>query len=186
MDFINIAQAAEVVAGEAVKNKSFVESLGLNLYTFIAQLINFSLVLLVLWRWVYRPLSKALNDRAKRVEDSLDKAKKIEEEFKKLEQLKLDQLQAIKKDADNLIREAALSAEKNKEEILISASEEAKQVLAEAREKISEEKAKIKGEVQQEIGELVVLVAEKIFKKNTPSGLDEDSIRESLKSLDKK
>ena len=45
----------------------------------IAQLINFAIVLFVLWKFAIKPLSKTMDKRTNDIEKSIDDAKKIEE-----------------------------------------------------------------------------------------------------------
>ena len=53
-------------------------NLGLDPGLFIAQLVNFLVVLLVLWRFAYRPLLKLLSERTEKIEGGLKMAKEME------------------------------------------------------------------------------------------------------------
>jgi F0F1-type ATP synthase membrane subunit b/b' len=49
--------------------------LGINAPLFLAQLVNFSIVLLVMWKWVYTPLVKLMDKRAQEIADGLHKSR---------------------------------------------------------------------------------------------------------------
>ncbi|MBL8031980.1 MAG: hypothetical protein JNK33_06710, partial [Candidatus Doudnabacteria bacterium] len=68
--FIEVAHASEAATGQA----SGLGSLGLNAKLFIAQLVNFSIIFFVLWRWVFKPITRHLQERTTRIEQSLQDA----------------------------------------------------------------------------------------------------------------
>ena len=63
---------------EIPQDAGVLASLGINGQLFVFQLINFAIVVLVLWFLILKPLSKKLEERKKLIDDSLDKAKEIE------------------------------------------------------------------------------------------------------------
>ena len=83
---IDIVYAATEAARETEAATGPIGALGINLKLFIAQLINFAVILLVLWRFAYKPLLAIMKERQKKIEDSLDNAKKIETRLGQAEQ----------------------------------------------------------------------------------------------------
>ena len=66
---------------EAAK-ESVLGALGVNWKLFIAQLLNFSVVLFIMWKWVYTPLLKAIDPSAERSRVLLiDEIDRSDEEF---------------------------------------------------------------------------------------------------------
>jgi len=63
------AEAAQL-ANEVAK-ESLLGTFGINWKLLIAQLINFSVVLFVMWKWVYTPLLKLIEDRQKKIEQGI-------------------------------------------------------------------------------------------------------------------
>jgi hypothetical protein len=49
-------------------------TLGLNRDLFFAQLFNFAVVFFVMWRWVYKPLVKAMDERSATIAKGLSDA----------------------------------------------------------------------------------------------------------------
>ena len=56
-------------------------NLGIDFKVIIAQIINFGILVFTLVHFLYRPILKALDDRKKKISDSLDKAKEIEQSW---------------------------------------------------------------------------------------------------------
>src|SRR5574340_228833 len=82
---IPVAYAAEEAASEA-SNQGLAGTLGINWKLFIAQLVNFGIILAVLWKWVFIPVAKNLAARTEKIEKSLNDADRIareKEEFAK-------------------------------------------------------------------------------------------------------
>jgi F-type H+-transporting ATPase subunit b len=69
------------------------ESLGIDLRLMIAQIINFAVLLFILNKVLYKPLTKLLNERSKKIDESLKNSEKIEERLINLEKKEKDILQ---------------------------------------------------------------------------------------------
>ena len=67
-----LANLIILATGEVTKEAGsggVIGTLGLNWKLFMAQLLNFGIVLFVLWKWVFRPVAGALETRRQRVEE---------------------------------------------------------------------------------------------------------------------
>src|SRR3989338_571540 len=159
--FIQIAQAAEEVSREA-GSQSFTEILGIDGKLFAAQLVNFALVLFVLWRWVYRPLVKILNERSRKIEKSLHEAQEIE---KRLAETKDEQ-------------EKILSENNNR--IVAEAEERINKQLAAARDRLAEDKDKIVKEIKIETAEMIEAALLKIIPERLDAQTDKKIIKKFL------
>ena len=92
------AQAAESVGGIGV--------LGINGKIFLAQLVNFGLILLVLWRFAFKPIVARLEARSERIEKGLAEAKKAEDRLKQIESERGEILAIAQKDALQIVAKA--------------------------------------------------------------------------------
>jgi F-type H+-transporting ATPase subunit b len=172
--FIEIAQAAtevmhevatEVVAEAAheAAPEGVLGTLGINWKLFIAQLANFAIVLFVLWKWAWKPILKVLDDRSRRIEQSVNDAKRIEEEMKLLDKRRNDGLRAAEQSAQTIITEANASAKATREQLLAESKKEAAQVLAIGKTQLEAEKNRMVHEAKTEIADLVVEASEKVL-----------------------
>ena len=189
MDFISIfyavGQATEAVAESAQTsaNPGVVGLLGIDWKLFLAQLINFSIIVFVLWKWVFTPATRALENRTRKIETSLAEAEKIKKQFQNLEGYKAKEEQKARAEYQSVIARAEILANEQKQAILNEARGQAEKMMAETHKKIASEKENMMVELRAEVAGLVVTVAEKILAEKIDKKKDEELIKESLKSI---
>ncbi len=164
-------------------NTSVTALLGIDWKLFIAQLVNFLIVLFVLWKWVFKPLGKKLEQRTHKIEQSLEHAKEIEQKLNDAEKFRQAEMEKVRAEANAAIYEAQKNAEKVREELTKAAHEEATKLLEGARKEMDAEKIKMMQEIREEAATLVVAATEKILKEKIDPKKDEQLIKESLKGI---
>jgi len=132
------------------------EVLGIYWPKLIAQAVNFSIVLLVLWRWAYRPILALLEQRRVQIADSVANAQKIKEELAQTEAARQAILSQANAQANQLIAEARAAAAKVQEAETAKAMAAAEQLIAKARAATALDQARMLTELKREIGRLVV------------------------------
>ena len=177
--FIQIAQAAEEVSREA-GSQSFTEILGIDGKLFAAQLVNFALVLFVLWRWVYRPLVKILNERSKKIEKSLKEAQEIEQRLANAKEEQAAILSGAKKEAAVILAKVESEATENNSRLVAEAEERINKQLAVARERLAEDKDKIVKEIKIETAEMIEAALLKIIPERLDAQTDKKIIKKFL------
>src|SRR3989338_10025020 len=122
LDVSQIILAATEVVGEAAarseESSSVLGTLGINWKLFLAQLLNFGIVLFVFWKWVVKPLGTTLTKRQERIESGLKNADYMDAEKKRFEDWKLSEMKKIRNEADNILRTTADTANKIKQETI--------------------------------------------------------------------
>lgn len=132
----------------------------------IAQLINFGVVLGVLWYFALKPILKAMNSRREEIETGLKNAEKIKKDFEELEKKKESELAKTRHETQAMINEAAKTGEKLKEEMAAEAKKETAAMINEAGQEIGQAKAKMMKEVKEELAELVVMASSQVISRN--------------------
>jgi F-type H+-transporting ATPase subunit b len=183
--FIHIAHAAtEAVAGNPEAQQTGVVALfGLNWKLFLAQLINFGIILFVLWKWVFRPVAKGLADRTTKIEGSLAEAERIAGERETFDSWKNKEISEVRQEAANIITEAKAGAERARTEITQTAMEESKKILERGKAQLEAEKNKAVQEIKLEVADMVVQTTETILKKKLDSASDKALIKDALAAL---
>ncbi|HBK33656.1 TPA: ATP synthase F0 subunit B [Candidatus Uhrbacteria bacterium] len=153
-------------AAEAVETTGGLGTLGINVKIFLAQLVNFTIVLLVLWRWAYRPIVKLLEDRQKKVEKSLQDAADIEKRVVSLEEERKSILSQAKHEAHVVLEKVQTDAEVRRVELLAKAKEEVSQVVHQGKVQLQAEKEAMLRETRQEIVNLAIESARKILEES--------------------
>ena len=162
------------------------ESLGIDFKLIIVQIINFGLLLFLLKRFLYKPILKILDERRKRIAESLVSAQKIEEEWAKLEEEKEKEFQNAKEAARQLVEEAKSQGEKERAGIVKHAREEVERMSVRMREQLAQEREKIRSELKAEVADLVILMVQKLLKEKISKEKQEEFLAESLEELKKK
>lgn len=175
-------EAAAETASEAAKG-NVLETLGINWKLFIAQLINFSIVLFIFWKWVVKPLGSTLTKRQEKIEEGLKNADRMTEEKTKFDEWKTNEMKKVRVEADTIIRTTTDTAGKIKQETIIEAQNQATMMIEQAKATIESEKEKMLKEVKQEVATLVVAASEKILKEKLDPKKDQELINESIKNI---
>lgn len=147
----------------------------------IAQLINFGIVVFVLYKFAIKPLTKVMDERTTEIEKSLIDAKKIEENLAQTEKDRQELLTQAKREAQNIIQKSQEEGKKQGEEMVIKAKTEVANVIAGAKEQIAQEKDKMFKEVRAEVVNLTIAATRKILGKVVDKEVDEKLIKDILK-----
>ncbi|NQV11868.1 F0F1 ATP synthase subunit B [Candidatus Uhrbacteria bacterium] len=135
---------------------------GLSGSLFAAQLINFMIVMLVLWKFAYKPLLKLMQDRTEKIEQGLKHADEMEQRINELENDKEKVMAAARTEAKGIVAEAAEIAEKKRTETVANAKSEVEKVVATGKTQIAAQKEQMMAELKDEISALVVEAAKKV------------------------
>lgn len=115
--------------------------------------------------FVWPPIMKALDERAKKVADSLAAADKAKEEVKGMELKVEEQLAALRNEGASQRAEAERQAEEIVEAARSKAHEEATRIIASAKEEAVREADKARDALRTEVAALAVKGAEQILRK---------------------
>ena len=118
--------------------------------------IAFGVGLIFMWKFVYGPISRALEDRDQKVEDSIKAAEVARQEAEaQMAQAKAE-LEKAQADSKRRVEEAMARAERQADEAVRKAEETAKAELKKARETIDAEKQKALHELRAEAVALTI------------------------------
>jgi F-type H+-transporting ATPase subunit b len=172
-----------LTAETSVESAGVLSSLGINGQMFVFQLINFALIAAVLWYLILKPVTKKMIERQKMIDDSLDNAKKVQENLAKSEKEYQIRIDEAKVEANRIIEKTQTEAEKLSADIKVKAKREIDGLVLQAREKIKEEKIEVISGIKKETVNLIVAAVEKILKEKLDSKKDKQLIEDSIKDL---
>ena len=132
------------------------ESLGVKWPEFIAQLISFSLVFLLLNKLAFKRIAVVLAERRQKIADSLAGADKIKAELAKTEADRQKTLADASETANKMIADARDAAARVRETETQKAIAAAEQIVTKAREAAAQERAQMLAQLKREVGQLVV------------------------------
>ncbi len=132
------------------------EMLGIHWQKLIIQAINFAVVLVVLWKFAYKPIFNILEARKAKIADGIANAEKIKAELAKTETERQRILAQASDVANGMIEQAREAASRVREVETQKAIAAAEQIIAKAREAAAQDHAKMLAELKREVGRLVV------------------------------
>ena len=146
--------------------------------------IVFTLLLVVLKKYAWKPILDSVDKRNKSIEDALKAADKAKEEMASLNADNKRILAEAKKERDLLLKEAREIKENIISEAKKNATAEADKIIVSAKSQINNDKMKALIELKNHVAILSIEMTEKILKselsdKNKQKELIEDSLKSS-------
>lgn len=140
-----------------------VAKLGINIPSLVAQIVNFVILLTLLYLFAYKPILKMLDKRSEKIKESMDQAEKIKQQTVQTEEQIKAQLEASRKEGQALITQASQMGDKLKEEARKEARQEAEALIARARAEIQREMEDATDALRREFADLAIKAAEKVI-----------------------
>ena len=162
------------------------EQLGIHFPSLIVYLVNFILLVVILYFVAYKRILALLDSRSERIKNSLDEAEKARLESDKIQEELKNEIAKARNDAQNLLDDARKTAEQYKEDQKQKATEEIQQFMSESREQLSREKQKLYLEIKEHFSQLVILATEKILHRTLENEDHNKLIDEVLQNTDMK
>jgi len=143
------------------------EGLGINVPTLIVQVVNFLILLAIVYFFGYKKfLKKNLEERAQKIKDSLDEAERVKADALKAEDDFKKRLEVAGKEGQEVIARAMRTSEEARQRAQQEAKVEAQVVVEKARQEIQHERDEAIGELRQEFADLTIVAAEKVITKS--------------------
>lgn len=127
-----------------------------------AQAFNFIILLIILKKFLYRPILQVLEDRRTIVSDSLTNSKKIDQRLKKIDKESAIQLEETSKQAQKIIDEAKNTASQVIADAHNKARLDIEKMIKKSEQEIQLERETMRNEMCEELGNLVVLGVKKV------------------------
>jgi F-type H+-transporting ATPase subunit b len=146
-------------------------------------IIVFVLLIVVLWKFVLKPVNKMMVKRQEEIQEAVNIADKQKQEAQEFIEGQKLQLEAAKKEARQIIEDSKIAARKIKEEIEEKASEKSMAILDSALEEIRAERDRSVVAVKNQIIEIAMDATERIIGKSLSEEEHKKLIEESLKEV---
>lgn len=146
----------------------------------VAQLINFFIVLGVLWKFALRPLRQTMDKRSAEIAKSLAQAKEIEKKLSQTESDYESKILQAKKESQAIIVEATTSAENQRQALLAQTKAEANKIVEQAKQQIVEEKKRLQIDLKKETASLVIAMTKKILEHFTNEKFNDAAIKKVI------
>ena len=156
---------------------------GINPILLAAQAVNFLILLFILKKFLYKPILKVLEERKKKIEDSLKNAEEIEKKLQLTEEEKEKILAKTSQEAQKLLDGVKKEIELMKEEGKAEAQQEASRIIQKGQEQLKAEMEKMKQELMDHLGVFVAAGMEKVTGKVLNTQDQKELIDQEIKNL---
>jgi F-type H+-transporting ATPase subunit b len=140
---------------------SVLSTFGIDWRLLLIQAVNFGLLLIALWYFLYAPLSRMLEERRQKVAKGVEDAHAAAATLAEIEGSRKEVLASAGKEADGILAEARAAALKKERDILEAGEANANALVKEASVRADELKARAIEESKREVAKLIVLGIEK-------------------------
>jgi len=147
------------------------EALGINLGYLISQIVNFTLLALLLYFVAYKPVLRMLDERSARISKGIQDAEQASRRAAEMEQEFERQMAEARREGQESVAQATQASERAGQEILERAREESRTQIERAREEIARERDLAMADLRRQVAELSLTISEKIL----GEALDEQS-----------
>jgi F-type H+-transporting ATPase subunit b len=139
--------------------------------TLIIQMIVFAILVWFTMKFVWPPITAALDERARKVADGLSAADKAKADLAAANQRVEQQLAAARDDAAKRLADAERLAQQMIEEAKSRASDEASKIIAAAKAEAEQESIKAREVLREQVAGLAVKGAEAILRREVDANV---------------
>ena len=139
--------------------------------TLIIQMIVFAILVWFTMKFIWPPITAALDERAKKIADGLSAADKARAELSNANKRVEQQLSAARNDAAQRLADAERLAQSMVEEAKGRANDEGAKIIAAARAEAEQEATKAREILREQVAALAVKGAESILKREVNAGV---------------
>jgi F-type H+-transporting ATPase subunit b len=155
-------------------------SLGINLQLLVVFIVNFIVLLVLLRLFLYKPVLKMLDERAKRTKEAMELAESTKKEYEQAKGEVQKQIEKGRQEAQTIVAQAMQAGERLKEESRQEATKQAQTIVDRTRVELETERNKIVEDLRREFVDISIAAAEKVIKETLDREKHRKLIEETL------
>ncbi len=161
------------------------ETLGINLISFVSQLVNFIILFIVLKKLVFQTVIDLIAKQRKQARDTEKNQQEIAAERENIVKLKAKELAKVRHEAEILITKTKTETEKQKKTVLAEAEKKALRIMAEAKAETKAMETQLMKKAEDYSADLAVAIASKLIEEKLSSGKQQALIKKTIAGLKK-
>ncbi|MXO33231.1 F0F1 ATP synthase subunit B [Apibacter sp. B2912] len=142
--------------------------------------ISFIVLLIILGKYAWKPILKALENRENSIQKSLDEAKNAREAMAKLTSQNEQILKEARMEREAILNEAREIKDKIINDAKDAATAESNKIIQSAKETINAERISAINQIKSEVADLSVNIAKKVLQKELSSPEEQKKLIDSL------
>ena len=156
------------------------ETLGIHFPSLAIYLVNFLLVLLLLYLFAYKPILRLMDQRADRIRESLEAADTARQEAASSQEAIQEQITEARREGQRIMDQAREASERFRTEEMDKARPEAEAFVERAKDDIARERDTALQEVRASFGDLAITAAERVIRSSLDRQAHEELINQVL------
>ena len=156
------------------------ETLGIHFPSLAIYLVNFLLVLALLYLFAYKPILKLMDQRADRIRESLEAADRAREDAASSQEAIQEQITEARREGQRIMDQTREAADRFRTEEMDKARQEAEAFVERAKSDIQRERDTALQEVRASFGDLAITAAERIIRSSLDRTAHEGLIAQVL------
>ena len=152
-------------------------------WTFLAQICNLMIQLLIFKKFLLKPIRQVIADRKAKADSEIADAQKLRTEAEAMKAEYEQNLQNARTEANQIVAAAQKTATARSEEIVGEARAQAAALKQKAEADIAQERKKAVNEVKDEIGGIAMEIASKVVEREIREEDHRDLIDEFIKNV---
>lgn len=148
-------------------------------YTFWVA-VPFLIFLFLIGKYAVKPIVESIEARNQKIEDELLSAQKAKQEFEELKSKNEDLLKEAREERQAMLVQAKQDADAFRSSEMQRAKEDATRIVETAKAEIENQKRAAIQEVKKEVGNLSVMIAEKLVKEKLSDGQAHQTLVDKL------
>jgi len=158
------------------------EQLGIDWKLFLSQVVNFFILLTILWAFVYKPLIKVIKERTRKIKEGLDKAEEADIRLKDIDNIGKEKIKEAEQQSINIIKDTEQKAKVLDQQLQKKNEEKQAQLQKEAQDQLKKQLEDNKKVVLSQAAELVKKAIIKTVELN-PEAIDEKLIKKAIEEV---
>lgn len=151
-------------------------SLGINVSTLLAQVINFVILFALLYFVAYKPILRMLDERSRKIKESMDQTEHIKEQAELAGKETAKHIQEASKEGQRIIQKAEQVGDEIRQKAQQDAEKQSERILKRAQVEIKQERDEAVNVLRQQFANLTIMTAGKVIDKT----LDKETHRELI------
>ncbi|MCJ7791043.1 MAG: F0F1 ATP synthase subunit B [Dehalococcoidia bacterium] len=154
--------------------------IGIKLPLLVSFTISFVILFALLRLFLYKPVMKMLDERSKRIKESMERAEATREEYARAEEEIKRLISKAREDGQALVSQGSQIGERLKEEAREGARKEVQVIVDRTRAELEEERDRIIDDLRREFVDISISAAEKVIKETLDKERHRKLIEEAL------
>jgi len=156
-------------------------SLGINVSTLLAQVVNVAILFGLLYLVAYKPIMRMLDERSRKIKESMDNTERIKEQAERAEGEAAKRIEAAAKEGQEAIARAMRTGEEVRQGAQQKAKIEGEALIARARAEIQQERDEAIVQLRESFADITIQAAGKVIDRTLDKKAHRDIIDKVLK-----